>query len=204
MIARYTPWAEFGRPHPLPPRSGRTGDLEGLSSETLMERYAAGDQAAFDLLYTRFAPQLFGYLLRLSGNRDRAEDLVQTTFEKAHRSRQRHATGSPVAPWLFAIARHAFYDEQRRQRVRPEALTRDGALPEPCTAAAAPTAELVEALCLALARLPSSHRDAFVLTKWFGHSGAEAAASLHITPANLKARVHRASRTLREFGLGSV
>jgi RNA polymerase sigma-70 factor (ECF subfamily) len=166
-----------------------------------MERYAAGDEGAFDLLYSRFAPQLSGYLFRLCGKRDRAEDLLQTTFEKAHRSRRSHVTGSPVAPWLFAIARHSFYDEERRRRARPEALTTDGALPEPCKPDATPEAELVELLCQALARLPSTHREAFVLTKWFGHSGPEAAAALDITPANLKARVHRASHMLREFGL---
>jgi RNA polymerase sigma-70 factor (ECF subfamily) len=185
-------------------RDGANGEPAGVSSEALMERYAAGDGAAFDLLYSRFAQQLFRYLLRLCGNRDRAEDLLQTTFEKAHRSRRSHVTGSPVGPWLFAIARNSFYDEERRRHARPEALTPEGVLPEPCQPNAMPTAELVELLCQALARLPSTHREAFVLTKWFGHSGAEAAASLDITPVNLKARVHRASCTLREFGLAGL
>jgi RNA polymerase sigma-70 factor (ECF subfamily) len=200
MSTRQSPWSDFGRSHTTPLGGGANGELAGLSPEALMVRYAAGDEAAFELLYSRFAQQLFAYLLRLCGKRDRAEDLLQTTFEKAHRSRRSHVVGSPVAPWLFAIARHAFYDEERRRRARPEALTPDGSLPESCKPDATPTAELLELLCQALARLPSTHREAFVLTKWFGHSGAEAAASLDITPANLKARVHRASHALREFG----
>lgn len=204
MIARQYPWAAFGQHSSSALRAGRNVELESLSSEALMDRYAAGDERAFDLLYSRFANQLFGHLLRLCGNRDRAEDLLQTTFEKAHRSRLSHVTGSPVAPWLFAIARNAFYDERRRQNARPEALDREGALPEPCTPDSNPVAEVLGFLGQALARLPSTYRDAFVLTKCFGHSGAEAAASLDITPANLKARVHRASRTLREFALAGL
>ncbi|MBN1605564.1 MAG: RNA polymerase sigma factor [Polyangiaceae bacterium] len=204
MTPRQSFWADFGRSRPMPLRSGTDGEPKGLSSEALMERYAAGDEGAFDLLHARFAQQLFGYLLRLSGKRDRAEDLVQTTFEKVHRSRRSHVTGSLVAPWLFAIARHSFYDEERRRRARPEVLTTEGALPEPCKLEATPAAERVALLCQALARLPSTHREAFLLTKWLGHSAAEAAGSLGMTPTNLRTRVHRATHTLREFGLAGL
>jgi RNA polymerase sigma-70 factor, ECF subfamily len=193
-------WSNVGRSHPPQGERGRDGHLGGLSSEALMERYAAGDEDAFDLLYSRHAEKLLGYLLRLCGKRDRAEDLLQTTFEKAHRSRRSHVAGSPVAPWLFAIARNSFYDEERRRCARPEALTTDGSLPEPCRPEATPAAELEELVRQALARLPASHRDAFILTKCLGHSGVEAAASLDISPANLKTRVHRASLVLRQFG----
>jgi RNA polymerase sigma-70 factor (ECF subfamily) len=204
MFAPQSTWVGLGRCEPTRLSGSTNGELGGLSSEALMARYAAGDDAAFELLYSRFSRQLFGYLLRLCGDRDRAEDLLQTTFEKAHRSRCSHVTGSPVGPWLFAIARHSFYDEERRRRARPESLTSDGILPEPCKPDVTPAAEVLEPLRQALARLPSTHRDAFVLTKWFGQSGAEAATALHITSASLKARVHRASHMLREFGLAGL
>ena len=47
-----------------------------------MERYIDGEAEAFELLYRRVSPNLMGYLLRLTRNRERAEDLLQITFSR--------------------------------------------------------------------------------------------------------------------------
>ena len=80
---------------------------DASSLEELMVRYVEGDLEAFDHLYRRLSPRLFGYLLRLTRQREQAEDLVQITFAKIHRARQSYLKGSSPLPWALAIARRS-------------------------------------------------------------------------------------------------
>ena len=107
-----------------------------------MEAYVDGDADSFDELYRRLAPNLFGYLLRLTRQRDRAEDLLQVTFAKVHRARGSYLRGAPVLPWMLAIARRSFLDERRHASTRTEDLSFDGNLPEPKAEDAAVPADL--------------------------------------------------------------
>lgn len=81
-----------------------------------MERYACGDDAAFEKLYDAVAPRLFGYLLRQTRDRVRAEDLLQQTLLQMHRARGTFLSGAEVMPWAFAIARRLLIDHLRRDR----------------------------------------------------------------------------------------
>jgi RNA polymerase sigma-70 factor, ECF subfamily len=173
-------------------------DLESASNEGLMEAYVAGNVAAFDALYARVAPKLFGYLLRLSRDRSRAEDLLQVTFTKIHRARASYLTGAPFLPWASAIARRSFFDEVRFSRSRREELSHDGTLPEPREESDALPSELQDALEQALDALPEAYREAIQLTKVTGLSMQEAAQVLGATPTAVKLRVHRGYVALRK------
>lgn len=166
--------------------------------EDLMERYVDGDPSAFDALYQGVSSRLFGYLMRLTRHRERAEDLLQVTFAKVHRARDSYLRGAPVLPWMIAIARRSFLDERRAAAVRTEDLSHDGSLPEPQPEAPAISADLSDALENALDSLPEAYREAIILTKLTGLSIAEAADVLGSTPAAVKLRVHRGYHQLRE------
>ena len=163
-----------------------------------MERYVDGEAEAFEFLYRRVSPNLMGYLLRLTRNRERAEDLLQITFSKIHRARGSYLRGAPVLPWILAIARRSFLDERRSAQVRTEDLSSDGSLPEPQNEEHALPAELSDALEIAIGRLPESYREAIVLTKITGLSVAEAASVLGATETAVKLRVHRGYNQLRK------
>lgn len=179
------------------PGASSPADLGEKTLEDLMEAYVNGSAPAFELLYERISAKLFGYLLRLTRHRERAEDLLQTTFAKVHRARSAYLLGAPVLPWVFAIARRAFLDEQRRIKHRKEHLSIDGSLPEPRSDSHEPI-ELTAALESALRSLPESYREAIVLTKITGLSVAEAAQVLGSTPSAVKLRVHRGYKELRQ------
>jgi RNA polymerase sigma-70 factor (ECF subfamily) len=163
-----------------------------------MERYVDGEAEAFEFLYRRVSPNLMGYLLRLTRNRERAEDLLQITFSKIHRARSSYLRGAPVLPWILAIARRSFLDERRSAQVRTEDLSADGALPEPQSVERPLPTELSDALEVALDRLPETYREAIVLTKITGLSVAEAASVLGATETAVKLRVHRGYNQLRK------
>jgi RNA polymerase sigma-70 factor (ECF subfamily) len=162
-----------------------------------MERYIDGDALAFDTLYQRIASKLFGYLLRLTRHRERAEDLLQITFTKVHRARGSYLRGAPVLPWMLAIARRSFFDERRAASSRTEDLSHDGVLPEPSADDGEVPNDLAEALERALDHMPEGYREAIQLTKITGLSMAEAADVLGTTPTAVKLRVHRGYEQLR-------
>lgn len=164
-----------------------------------MGRYVGGDSVAFEEIYRLLSPRLFGYLLRLTRNRERAEDLVQITFSKVHRARQSYLKGAPLLPWVLAIARRSFYDEHRRAKVRPEVLSNDGVVPEALPISAEPVGiDMAEALERALSHLPTAYAEAIQLTKVTGLSVAEAADVLGTSKTAVKLRVHRGYTLLRK------
>ena len=92
------------------------------------------DHFADDLI--ALLPNLRRYALSLCRNGDTADDLVQTTVERAFVARDRHDPATRLDAWLFRILRNAFIDMTRRTKTRgvsvdiadmPEAATVDGA-----------------------------------------------------------------------------
>lgn len=163
-----------------------------------MCQYVDGSAAAFDDLYRQLSPKLFGYLLRLTRNRERAEDLLQITFTKIHRARASYLRGAPLLPWVLAIARRSFYDERRAAKSRTEDLSADGQLPEPKVEEHGLPTDIQVALESALDAMPETYREAIQLTKITGLSMVEAAEVLGTTPTAVKLRVHRGYTALRK------
>ncbi len=179
---------------------GRPG---GRSLEALMDAFVDGDPRAFDALFRALSPRVVAFARYLSGDPGLAEDIAQTTFLKVHRARETYQRGSPLEPWVFAIARRSFLDHRRRTKRRPESPTLDGTVPEPPQEA--PSVEGFDrlsdtqrtALLGCLDRLPLNQREALVLTKVDGLSTAAAAAVAGTTQGAIKLRAHRAYENLR-------
>ena len=168
--------------------------------DVAMERYAAGDDGAFAVVYDKIAPRLYGYLLRQTRERARAEDLVQQTMLHIHRARTRFIPGAEVTPWAFAIARRLLLDGLRRAKreVAPSEEDPDSALASGDAADDMVQArELAVRINAVLAKLPESQRVAFELLKQEGLTVAEAAEVLGTTAAAVKLRAHRAYEALR-------
>jgi RNA polymerase sigma-70 factor (ECF subfamily) len=175
----------------------------------LMGRYCDGDGGAFRAIYATVAPRLLGYLVHMTHDRCTAEDLLQMTFLKAHRSRGVYVRGADPVPWFYAIAHRSFLDHVRRRRRARVLVTREGEVPdaEADITGAAQVVEdtrddvdvaLAQAALIALDALPSSLREAVILTKLDGRSFAEAADIAGTTPGAMKVRAHRGYVALRK------
>ncbi len=164
-----------------------------------MDRYACGEADAFAELYDLLAPKLFAFLCRQTGDRARAEDLVQQTFLQMHCARETYVTGADVVPWAFAIARRLAIDVHRR--TKREVLGHD----MDATAAALDLApddalrskQAAQILQETLDTLPESQRTAFELIKYDGLSLAQTAETLGTTVIAVKLRAHRTYEALR-------
>jgi len=165
-----------------------------------MDRYAAGDDAAFADVYDFLAPRLLSSLSRRTRDRVRAEDLLQRTFMHIHRARGTFIQGSDVLRWAYAISRRLSIDELRRQvrdpvhHAAPESDWSSETDLAEGNVAARETATLLQS---ALKALPEKQREAFELLRLDGLSHDQAAAVLGTTVCAVKLRAHRAYEALR-------
>ena len=168
-----------------------------------MDRYAQGEDAAFEEVYDRLAPRLHGFLLRQTRDRARAEDVVQLTMLRIHRARSRFEPGARVLPWAFAIARRLLVDSHRRGKREVLAELEEDDVASTLASLDAPAddvaiaRELAERIHAELDRLPENQRVAFALLKQEGLSVAEAAETLGTTASAVKLRAFRAYEALR-------
>jgi RNA polymerase sigma-70 factor (ECF subfamily) len=184
----------------------RTVDPGAAALDAVMDRYARGEDAAFDDLYRRAAPRVRGFLLRLSGNAATADDLTQEAFLRVHRARGSFAPGASALPWLLAVARNVFRDGIRRAQARPATTSASSSETEILQVDAGPDARGDEALAAretlgvvrrTLAALPVLQREAFVLLRFEGMSVSEAADVLGASEGAVKVRAFRAYEALR-------
>src|SRR5258708_34046463 len=82
------------------------------SDETLAQRGGAGDAAAFEELYRRYARPLAAFGGRLLRDRSAGEDVAQTSLLNAYRSMRGGTRPLHLRPWLYKIARNAAYEVQ--------------------------------------------------------------------------------------------
>ena len=178
---------------------------DSRTEETLMAAYVAGDKRAFETLFQQLAPRIHGFFLRSFASSDVADDLLQITFYKVHRAREAFRAGSPLRPWLFAIAARVRLDELRRryhlaEDADEEALARaDEAMAMAGSGPAdANQKDVAEAVQRALALLPESQRVVVHLHRFEGMTFPEVANVLGTTEGAVKLRAFRAYERLRK------
>src|SRR6202041_4007862 len=159
---------------------------------------AAGDMAAFERLYRQFSPRIYGLCLRLTGQREAAEDCTQESFVAAWRALGDFQQRSRFSTWLHRIAVHTVLARRRGLRVRYEVAEPDSGLPEVADPGGdGPPLDIERAI----AALPEGARHVLVLGSIYGFSHAEAAQTLGIAEGTCKAQLHRA-RGLLAAALG--
>lgn len=177
------------------------------SEKPLIDALRRGDAAAFDALYARYRARVLGFLLRLAGRRDVAEDLFQETWVKLARHAPRLAEDTDLGAWLFRVARNAWVSHRRWSMLD---LSRLVALQEEVVAPPRPTsteertdaARAVARLEGAIASLPPASREVLLLVGVEGFGQEQAAAILGISYAALRQRLTRARAQLAaELGM---
>jgi RNA polymerase sigma-70 factor (ECF subfamily) len=178
------------RPTNVAGRAGRSSPLAGQ---------ATGDAAVMRVLYDEHGAALWRYVLRLTGDRSRAEDLVQETLLRAweHPEVVDDSERSARA-WLFTVARNMIIDERRSSRfgngvaTLDTAGTAEGAAPDEVNAA-------LDRLLIgdAMAQLSAEHRGVIRRSYYLGWSTSQIAEDLGIAEDTVKSRLHYAVRALR-------
>jgi RNA polymerase sigma-70 factor (ECF subfamily) len=166
-----------------------------------------GDDESFRRLVERHGRPLFRLAYRMTGNEHDAEDIVQETFLRVHRSLDRYQDRAGFATWLHRIAANCSIDLLRRRRRQPGALdpvddTATHAMeslaaqaPEPDHAAS--HADLRNQVNSALGQLSDLERAAFVFRHFEHKSIDEIGTALGLRESAAKQAVFRAVQKMR-------
>ncbi len=178
------------RPTHVTGRAGRSAPRVGREP---------GDAAVMRVLYDEHGAALWRYAMRLTGDRSRAEDVVQETLLRAWQHPEVVDDSERSArAWLFTVARNMIIDERRSSRFRHEVATLDTA----GTVEGATSDEVNAALDRlligdAMAELSAEHRAVIRRSYYLGWSTSQIAKDLGIAEGTVKSRLHYAVRALR-------
>lgn len=171
-----------------------TAHLNVQSDEELYARIGSEDgEAAFRLIYERYASRLYAYCARILGSRDAAKDAFQETFVRFYQKAILFDMGMRVAPYLYTIARNLCVStiRARKHTVSVDEYTLQD---EDCAFEQTERSSLVR---LAIDLLPLEYREPLILREYNDISYADIAEILSIPVSTVKIRIYRAKEKMR-------
>jgi RNA polymerase sigma-70 factor (ECF subfamily) len=188
--------------------------MGGETDESLIARFARGDQGAFELLYDRHELRTWHFIHRHVGNREIAEELMQEVWLQVARDAALYEPTARFKTWLLTIARNRSIDSirARREHLSLESVGYDAepvleqltANPGDGPLAAAITAEESALLSQALGQLPQQQREALLLQMEGELSVEEIAAISGEKFETIKSRLRYARAALRKLLDGHI
>lgn len=178
----------------------RGGTVADLDEVRLVRSAQGGDVGAFETLYRKFVPRVYGLCLRMVADPTTAEELTQEAFVRVWEKLDMFRGNRPFAPWLLTVATNVVLSDRRKYRrkdgreagTEPDVLAR---VPEVRPSHRGGTGVDLER---AIASLPEGARRVFVLHDIEGYRHDEIAGMMGIATGTTKAQLHRARRMLRE------
>lgn len=162
----------------------------------LVRNMRNGSVRAFAELYGRYKLPLYRFSLKLVGDGDIAQDVVQTVFLKMHDHRDELIHADRFKTWMFAIARNHCFSHLRTAR---RTVGLNDALEEPAEEgidARMLEQEKTELVRNAIGRLGAEDREVVLLREYEGLSCKEIADVTGTTEAAVKSRLFKVRRRL--------
>lgn len=166
--------------------------------QQLVQSLQKGNVAAFDSLFERYSPKLYGFAFKYFRNETEAEELVQEVFVKVWENRQSLKTEHSFKSYLFTIALNQIrrYFNKKAVSLRYlESLQHEPEFSDPALAEDYESA--LQKLNSIIDQMPSRRREIFIKSKLEGKSSKEVAAELNISPGTVDNQVSEALRFLR-------
>ena len=189
---------------------GARSEVKQYSDAELIERIAAGNRLAMQVLYVRHNERIFRFVRRFVGEAATAEDLVSEVFLDVWHKARAFEGRSQVLTWLLAIARNKALGELRQRT--PEPLDEDVIVriedPADNPELVAEKRDRAAALQRCLARLSPAHREIIDLVYYHQRTIAEVAEIISAPQATVKTRMFYARKRLisllADEGIGSA
>ena len=171
-------------------------------SEALWDLRNKVEQIDWDAVYASELPRVYNFFLYKVGDREFAQDLTATTFERAWKHRSRYRTAISALPtWLFGIARNVLKEHLRKHRLseqRLEPFSRREEIP-----ATVDIEKIIqqqqekEGLRKMLLALPGREQDLIALKYGAGLTNREIAKITNLSESNVGSILHRTVKYLR-------
>lgn len=147
------------------------------------------------------APSLRAFAISLTGQAEKADDLVQDTLMRAWANAGSFQAGSNLKAWLFTILRNSFASQYRKRKREVEDA--DGEMAAQLSTPAEQEGRVaLDDLKSALGKLPDEQREAVLLVGASGFSYEEAAEICECAVGTVKSRVNRARIRLAQLMYG--
>jgi RNA polymerase sigma factor (sigma-70 family) len=180
----------------------------GIASPTMKKNGNLGQSEWISLVFERYEGPLMRYATWLSGDAERARDVVQDTFLRLCAEEPGDVEGH-LAEWLFTVCRNRALDVHRKEsRLKPltDFEIESQASPDPSPAVQVERQEATDQVVQLLKTLPSNQQEVVRLKFQFGLSYKEISRITNLTVTNVGFLLHTALKSLRhqlrtEFGL---
>jgi RNA polymerase sigma-70 factor, ECF subfamily len=167
------------------------------ADDKLMNAVRGGDERKLGVLFERHYAKLYRYYLRMTGDSQWSEDLVQEVFFRMLKYRETYRQECGFTTWMYSIARNTHIDQMRKSKW--EVALEEGWDGPARPAQALDEREELEFVRRALLRLPPEKRELLVLSRFQGMKYAQIAELLDCEVGTVKVRVFRALQALREI-----
>jgi RNA polymerase sigma-70 factor (ECF subfamily) len=184
-----------------------------ISDNGLFRRFLDGEQEAFAALVRRYERELYGYLVRFTGDKALADDVFQDTFLQVYQSAGLFDTGRPFRPWLYTVASNKARDALRKIGRHPTAPLdapvpgadgREGTYADlmpaniPTPDEAFMNLQTRQAVQSMVRELPETLREVLILSYFQELPHKDISDALSIPVGTVKSRLHNAVRLFAE------
>lgn len=173
----------------------------GCNDLQLTQLAAAGNLAAFELLYQRYHRRTYSLCLRMTNSQTEAEDLTQEVFIQLFRKIGSFRGDSAFSTWLHRLTVNQVLMHFRRRSVKNEKTSEDGEIPEQTVSGTENPNKMpvLDRLALnkAIEQLPPGYKKVFILHDVEGYEHEEIARMLKLSVGTSKSQLHKARLKLR-------
>jgi RNA polymerase sigma-70 factor (ECF subfamily) len=183
------------------------------SESDLLQRIQDGDPQAFDAFVNLYGDRIYGFGLRMCGEREDARDITQETFIKAFESLKALKEPKALKSWLYRVASNACLMKRRKGKFEPKSeLSLEDLMPRDADSAAFEVPddadspdesvarnETRRAVREAIRSLPPHYRIVLLLRDIEQLTTREVSEALDLPETTIKMRLHRARLGVRKY-----
>ena len=170
-----------------------------LDDDTLIARFAQGDQSAARALSVRLLPGVLALSRRMLGDQMEAEDVAQEAMLRLWKIAPDWEPGrAKPSTWLYRVTSNLCTDRLRKRRAGSLEDVAEPMDETPSVVATLQTVERAEALNRAITSLPDRQREALHLRHFAEHSNIEIAKIMDTSVEAVESLLGRAKRALAD------
>ena len=175
--------------------------INGITEETLIQRFINGDQTAYELLFRFYYPGLVTFVANIICDRDEAEEIVQDFFVNVWTARKNIQKSSSLKSYFFVSVKNRAFNYLKKEQIREKTLNQLKEMVEKDMLFQPDLfveSELQKEITKALEKLPSRTREVFIMSRFKGVSNDEIADQLDLSKRTVETQISNALKILRE------
>lgn len=175
--------------------------MDIFSDNAVMHKVKAGDLDKMALLFERYHGSLYGFLFRMTKQKEASEDMVQNVFFRMLKYRNSFTGNGEFTTWMYHLARNVLYDHFKKNKNIAQQLDlkniEDKIAEEEQADEKIHKREELKKLEKAMEKMDMEKRELLILCRFQKLKYREIAEILNISEAAVKVRMHRALNELR-------